>query len=288
MNLFRRTTLLVLAALAATMLAALPAQAAKKPKIVAIDTYTAETAVAIGAKPAAVIKFKEIPPLLKGVPTIDVSHSALDFERLVALKPDWVATSPDWSQFTPQIKQLGFPVKSYNPQTYRSLLSVTLKYGKDLGYPGSARRLVDSWKRGVDRQSKLARKNKPQRVIMIFGAPTGALLAFLPSSYAGTMAKTMGAKLIADGLNPSPSVPGFASISKELVVAQNPDVIVLVPHGSPADKQKTIDTFRNDPAWANTNAVKNGKLIIDSTDRLYTPGPRVVSLANSMRRWFGK
>lgn len=263
------------------------AASAARPKIVAIDTYTAETAVALGAKPKAVIKFKQIPPLLKNTPTIDVAHDAMDLERLVALKPDWVATSPDWDQFTSQIKQLGFPVKSYNPQTYRQLITVTRRYAKDLGLTASGEKLTDKWKRGVGNYAKKQKaRKKTRKAIIMFGAPTGALLAFLPSSYAGTLAKQVGGELIGQGLTPSPSAQGFASISKELVIAQNPDVIVLAPHGTDAQKQKTIDSLKNDPAWASTSAVKNGRLFIDGSDRLYTPGPRVVDLTRSMFGWF--
>ncbi len=71
--------------------------------------------------------------------------------------------------------------------------------------------------------------------------------AALANSWGGDLVTQAGGRLLTAGLKAS---SGFARISNETVVDRDPDVIIAIPHGSPADLAKIGDYLRTNPAWA--------------------------------------
>ncbi|HRV61261.1 MAG TPA: ABC transporter substrate-binding protein, partial [Solirubrobacterales bacterium] len=68
---------------------------------------------------------------------------------------------------------------------------------------------------------------------------------------------------------------GFARLSDEVVVAQNPDIIIVVPHGNSNDLSQVADYILNNEAWKTTNAVKNKKVYVSVNNELLQAGTDV-------------
>ena len=78
---------------------------------------------------------------------------------------------------------------------------------------------------------------------------------FLPNSWGGDIVRKAGAEILAGGLKAG---SGFERISDEVVVAENPQVIIVVPHGDPENVGAIAAYFAKDPAWGSTSAAKHG------------------------------
>jgi ABC-type Fe3+-hydroxamate transport system substrate-binding protein len=59
------------------------------------------------------------------------------------------------------------------------------------------------------------------------------------------------------------------------VVAENPDVIVAVPHAEEDDIPSLAEYLRTNPAWAGTNAVENDRIYISVDNSLLQAGTDV-------------
>jgi len=68
---------------------------------------------------------------------------------------------------------------------------------------------------------------------------------------------------------------GFVPFSVEQAVALNPEVILRISHGNPAETLRLLQAeFTNNPIWQNVNAVKNNR-VYDLDSNLFDPNPGV-------------
>ena len=88
---------------------------------------------------------------------------------------------------------------------------------------------------------------------------------FSNNSWGGSVARAAGAKLLGGDLKGS---GGFAKVSDEYVVQQNPDIILAVPHGNAKDVPSIADFLKNNPAWSTVNAIKNNRVYVTMDDAL--------------------
>ena len=95
--------------------------------------------------------------------------------------------------------------------------------------------------------------------------------AMLANSWGGDVVAQAGGPLLTHGLT-SPS--GTASISDEIVVQRNPDIIIAVPHGSPGAITRLAAYYRTNPNWRNTSAVRNSRVYVATGNSLLQPYPR--------------
>lgn len=96
-------------------------------------------------------------------------------------------------------------------------------------------------------------------------------VAFLPNSWGGDIVRYAGGRLITDGLKGTfdAGTPGsFAPLSDEEVLRRNPDVIIVVPHGSAGSLPSTVRFFEDKPGWAPTNAARNDQIHVVDPERL--------------------
>ena len=84
------------------------------------------------------------------------------------------------------------------------------------------------------------------KVMLILGVGH-APFVFLPNSWGGGIVRAAGGELATGGAT---SGSGFQRISDEVVVAENPDVIIAVPHADPEDIPALTRYLKNDPAWS--------------------------------------
>ena len=67
---------------------------------------------------------------------------------------------------------------------------------------------------------------------------------FLPNSWGGDIVTKAGGELLTGGVS---SGSGFERISDEVVVAENPDIIIAVPHANADDIPSLTDYLRDEP-----------------------------------------
>jgi len=130
----------------------------------------------------------------------------------------------------------------------------------------------------------LARKgieSRP-RVMVILGVGRTPFV-FLPNSWGGDVVTKSGGELLTGGVE---SGSGFERISDEVVVAENPDVIIAVPHAEEDDIPSLSEYLRTNPAWAGTNAVENDRIYISVDNSLLQAGTDVAHTIRKVRRGY--
>lgn len=277
----RRSLLLALLALG---LLALPASApAKPPRIVALTPFGANTLAKIGVKPVAVGQTlggrERISPKLKGVPVLPLSHpNGPNLEQLASLEPDVVLSSPTWAKGNESMEDLGIKVMIREPRKLTESYSQMLSIGKLVGRLKAAKALLKSVKKRVA-QARQDIEERP-RVMVILGVGRTPFV-FLPNSWGGDLVTKSGGELLTGGVE---SKSGFERISDEVVVAENPEVIIAVPHAEEDDIPSLAEYLRTNPAWAGTDAVENGRVYISVDNSLLQAGTDVVHTIRKVRR----
>jgi iron complex transport system substrate-binding protein len=262
-----RPSLLAAALAALSLLAlAIPAQAAPK-RIAALTPFTANTLAAIGVRPVAIGQtlggHDRVDPRLKGVPTLALSHpNGPNAEQLAVRNPQLVLSAPIWRKGEAAMKRLGMTVAYSDPSNVADVFTQTHRIGGLVGKRAAAGRLAARQVAEVATARRGMRKHPSVLLIMGVGRTSYAMLA---NSWGGDVVRQAGGRLLTGGLTAS---GGYARISDEAVVARNPDIIIAVPHGAPADIPKLAKYLSNKAGWRATKAAKRHKVFVATGNSL--------------------
>jgi len=261
-----RTAALAVTA-AALALAAVPATAAPPKRVVALTPFTANITSALGVKPAAIGETlggnENYAKALAGVKRLPLSHpNGPNMEQLAVLNPQLVLSSPTWRKGNQTMRQLQIQVVESDPTSVADVPVQTARIGKLLGREKAANRLAKQQRAHIATAKKRAIRHPS--VLLVLGVGRTPY-AFLENSWGGDVIKQAGGRLITKGLKNS---GGFARISNEYVIDQNPDIIIAVPHGNAKDMDGLANFLRTNPAWQDTKAVQEGHLYVSTDNAL--------------------
>lgn len=278
-----KASILLLVVALAALAGPAAAQAAAPKRIVALTPFAANTLVKLGVKPVGIGQTlggqERFSPKLKDVTTLPLSHpNGPNLEQLASLDPDLVFSSRTWAKGNESIGDLGIKVLIHEPFRLNGAFAQTLEVGAIVGKSKQARALVTSMKKSVA-QARRGIKARPT-VMLILGVGRTPF-TFLPNSWGGDIVTKAGGRLLTGGVE---SNSGFERISDEVVVAEDPDVIVAVPHANEDDIPSLTDYLRTNPAWATTSAVRNGRIYISVDNSLLQPGTDVARTIRKVRR----
>lgn len=262
-------------ALASALLADAPnATSAKKQRIVALTPFAANTLVGVGVKPVAIgqmaVGDKGLSPKLKGVKRLTLSHpNGPNMEQIATIDPDVVLTSQEWRKGSQTMRDLAITVREVDPAKALEVPSKQRAVGYAYGSRARTNRLVRSSSAEIAYAMKGSKKNphpikQHPNVLMVLGVGRTPYV-FINNSWGGSVARAAGAKLLGGDLKGS---GGFAKVSDEYVVQQNPDIILAVPHGNAKDVPSIADFLKNNPAWSTVNAIKNNRVYVTMDDAL--------------------
>jgi iron complex transport system substrate-binding protein len=282
-----RRVALALPLAVAALLAPAGAQGATPERVVALTPFGANTLARLGVEPVAVGQTlggrERFSPKLKGVPVLPLSHpNGPNLEQLASLDPDLVLSSPTWAKGNGSMGDLGIRVLIREPRKVEDAYTQTLAIGRLLGRAKRAKALVEKMRAEV----ASARRDIGARpkVMVILGVGRTPFV-FLPNSWGGDLVTNAGGELLTGGVE---SDSGFARISDEVVVAEDPDVIVAVPHAEEDDIPSLTEYLRTNPAWAGTRAVREGRIYISVDNSLLQAGTDVARTIRRVRRAYLK
>lgn len=282
----RRLALAVsLIAVGLCLWAASTAAAAAPKRIVALTPFAANTLAKLGVTPVGIGQTvggnERFAPQLKGVTVLPLSHpNGPNLEQLVSLRPDLVLSTKTWAKGNQAAQNLGIRVVTREPVRVNGVISKTLAIGQLVGKVPQAKALVAQMKEELGKARKGITKRP--RVMVILGVGQSPF-TFLPNSWGGDLVRKAGAEVLAGGLN---SGSGFQRISDEVVVAEDPEILIVVPHGNPDDIPAITRYFENDPAWGATTAAKEGHIYISSNNSLLQAGTDVGKTIEEVRKLY--
>jgi iron complex transport system substrate-binding protein len=112
-------------------------------------------------------------------------------------------------------------------------------------------------------------------------------LAMLGSSWGGDIIEAAGGVLVTRDVKPIATTNEGAvvgNLSNEAVVRMNPDVIIVVPHGSAGDVSTIARYYRNFAPWRKTKAARTGRIYVPTDDSLLQATSDPASLIRQVRR----
>ncbi len=264
------------------------ADAAKQKRIVAISPFAAQTMVKLGVKPIRVGDTLGATGyqnrLLRGIPKLTLSHpNGPNLEVMAKLKPNIVFSSTRWQAGHSALKRLGIRVVIADPTAPSGVPKNVKKIGRIIGRQKQARRFVAKIRKQNRSATRGISGTRPD-VLVVLGIGRTAM-AFLGNSWGGKIVRMAGGKLVTGGATAS---GGFARISDEVVVAANPDVIIVVPHGNSDDLDQVRDYVVNNEAWKTTDAYENGNIGVSPDNSLLQAGTDVGPTIRRVRTEFLK
>lgn len=204
----------------------------------------------------------------KNTRKIPVVASAIkvNVEKVVSMKPDLVlASSMTPPETIESLRKMGLNVVVFPiAHSYAEICQQFLQLGKLVGKGAEARKVVEDSQRKVN--ALKIKRNTDNKILIQLGA--NPLFAVISKTFMDDYITFLGAKNIASGMT-------SGSITREAVLARNPDIIFIVTMGILAnDEKKQWESFPN------LSAARNHKVIVIDSEKACMPTP--VTFAETM------
>jgi iron complex transport system substrate-binding protein len=253
-------------------------------RIITMSPNLAEMVCAIGAGPelVGVDDFTKYPPEAAARQKIGGITNP-DLERVLALQPDLllVARGLDKDRIQ-RLRELACPVATFDPQSLEEVLKATELIGRITGRDQRAAQVTANLRRRLARvrsrtesylQTHAGRRPRVLLVIAWDGLYVGG-----QGGFANDLITTAGGENAVARMKGIPADQPWPTVTRELVVVSDPQIIIFTGTGatpSGRDAQGTLRLLREDAAWAQLSAVKNGQVLVLPEDPLTIPGPRL-------------
>jgi iron complex transport system substrate-binding protein len=274
-------------ALAVALVLAPAAGAERRPpaeqRIVALTPFSANTLARLGVVPVGIGQTlggnERFSPKLKHVEVLPLSHpNGPNLEQLASLDPDIVFSSRTWAKGNEAMRNLGIRVIVREPRSISGAYADTFKIGRIVGRRQLARKQLKQMRRQVNR-ARQGVEERP-RVMLILGVGRSPF-TMLPNSWGGDVVAKAGGELVTGGVS---SKSGFVRISDEVVVAEDPDVIIAVPHANEDDIPSLTEYLKDNPAWGATSAAQSDRVYVSVDNSLLQAGTDIARVVRKVRR----
>jgi iron complex transport system substrate-binding protein len=242
-------------------------------RIISLAPGATEMLFAAGAgdRVVATVQFSDEPPAAKRVPRIgDVT--AVDMERLVALRPDIVVVWPGGGNPAQieKIAQLGIPLYRQQVNRLADLPASVRRLGALAADPAIAERAAQALEDQLHHLAdKYGHAKHPTVLLEVWNRPVYTI---------------GGAQLMSDALtlcgarNVFGDLKGLSAvIDTEAVIARNPDIIVAA--APPSEGASWLNEWRR---FSSLSAVSSGRLIAFEDQGLSRLGPSVLTATESL------
>lgn len=206
---------------------------------------------------------KELASRFDELPTIGNAMQP-DMEIVKSLdSTDFLSVSTLEYDLTDKFEQLKIPTHFLNFQSVDSMLREIEGLGDRYDRTEKAAELVASLQKSIDSVESVAADKQGPRVLILLGIP-GSYLVATENSYAGDLVKRAGGVNVMEGQEAE-----YLSSNTEYLHNSNPDIILRLSHGMPAEVVKMFDEeFKTNDVWKHFNAVKTGK-VYDLEEELF-------------------
>jgi len=188
------------------------------------------------------------------------STHKVDYEKVTSLKPELIIANVANLKDVKSLEATGAKVFLGSASSISDIQKSITLYGQMTGRDTRATE-INTYMNKLLKGIKVDKEN-PKKVLLVYGAP-GALLAALPSSLSGDLLAKAGGKNVAEDYPAMKEYSGYAQLSTERIITSDPDYVMLITHGDPAEVEKTfMAVIQKNAAWKNLKAVKNKKVIV--------------------------
>ena len=222
----RRTFLLILS------IAAFASAADRPQRIVSLSPDLTEMLYGVGAfnRVVGVSNYDLYPPEVAKIPHLGDLHNP-SLERLTALRPDLVIVNDAQAPFLEdKFRDLGLRVLKTSNRSLEEVYGSMLSIGRATGNESEANRLVAATRAGLAHVAARTSTLPKPRVVLIVDRTPGTLRDLYTATGGSFLAELVA---IAGGrIAAAPVKTGYAKLSKEDLLAIDPDIILDFIHGA--------------------------------------------------------
>lgn len=251
----------------------IPASAPQRIISLAPSNSEILAALKVDAHVIGVDTYTDYPAAMAAKPKVTSDTGQVNVEQIISLTPDLVL---DYSTFHPdadhQLAQAGIHVIAIpSPDLDQTLIEIRLIGQLVHAYPTAAA-LASSLQVRIDTVKRKAPAAQPVTVYMEADdcCPSGNPYVFGGGSFGDEMIRDAGGTNLF-GTNTHNG--GYPQVSYEVVIAANPQVIILTEDPQYGGDPQTVPAR---PGWSSIDAVKNHRVYAIVTALISRPGPRIV------------
>jgi iron complex transport system substrate-binding protein len=228
-------------------------------RIISLSPNTTEILYGLGlfSRVVAVSDYDEFPPEVKQLPRIG-GWSNTNLEQVASLRPDLVVMSDEQSPFVKdKLDALGLKTLAVPSRTLDDVFTSIEQLGRALGREQAAQQLAAETRGRLEEVRARTDKLPHPRVLCIVDRVPGTLRGLYTAtagSFIVQVIETAGGQSVAP-----PAPHGFGQISKEAVVALDPDVIIDLLQNT-TDAKLAEDTQGVWRELAQVKAVRAGRV----------------------------
>ena len=246
--------------------------AAKPERLVSIGPSITAFLFALGAGPrvVGVDDFSDEPA--EAATREHVGGIKVNFEKVVALKPDLVFTVKFSDGTIEKLQAASLTVVVVDPQSVSDVAKTATLLGKAVGADGES--LARSIQQRVDavKAKTAAVTNRPRVYHEIDASDPAKIFTVGPGSYINDLIDIAGGTNIA-----AKTASAYPQLSAEEILRSDPEVIVLTA----SDYSAKPNQVAARQGWSVIAAVKNGRIVTIDPNLINRPGPRVGEAAEA-------
>ena len=193
--------------------------------------------------------------------------AVVDFEKVIALKPDLVIATKDGNprEVIEKIRSLGINTLVINSRKFSDVLESVTSIGNAAGRREQARELSSELKSRWETAGRRRGNGPGPSVLLLYGIDP-LVAAGRDSLGDELIAAAGGRNIFAD------SDRAYVTTDYEKIISLAPEVIIQVAMGSESNEQAREKWSR----WSARPAVRNGRVCVLDPDIVTRPGPRIV------------
>ena len=204
-------------------------------------------------------------------PITDISAYDPNVEAISLLNPDLVILSYNIKNLKAALKKIGIET-SYLPAplNFEDILDQIDYLGLQTGNEDKAKKLISKMKNRMKTLQKLRENEKATKIYHEIDPNYYSPSKF---SFIGDIYQKLNYKNVADKADISNL--GYPKLSPELIISENPDLIVL-----PGKDNKYVEKVKLRPGWGYIEAVKKNNFLLTNNDIASRWGPRILNFAS--------
>ena len=204
-------------------------------------------------------------------PISDISAYDPNVEAISLLNPDLVILSYNIKNLKTALKKIGIEtIYLPAPLNFEDILDQIDYLGLQTGNEDKAKKLISKMKNRMKTLQKLRENEKATKIYHEIDPNYYSPSKF---SFIGDIYQKLNYKNVADKADISNL--GYPKLSPELIISENPDLIVL-----PGKDNKYVEKVKLRPGWSYIEAVKKNNFLLTNNDIASRWGPRILNFAS--------
>ena len=204
-------------------------------------------------------------------PITDISAYDPNVEAISLLNPDLVILSYNIKNLKAALKKIGIEtIYLPAPLNFEDILDQIDYLGLKTGNEDKAKNLISNMKVRMKTLQKLRENEKATKIYHEIDPNYYSPSKF---SFIGDIYQKLNYKNVADKADISNL--GYPKLSPELIISENPDLIVL-----PGKDNKYVEKVKLRPGWSFIEAVKKNNFLLTNNDIASRWGPRILNFAS--------